>query len=250
MINDTDDYDNVIVGAGSAGTVVATRLSEDPHRRVLLIEAGGEAAGIEAIRNPRLWFTNIKSEVDWGYDTELQPGTWRIHPWARGKVVGGSSAINATAFMRADAALYDAWARAGNPGWDFNSLLPYFKRSERVDSADRPFRGDAGPLRPAPAVHPNPTSLAFVDACLETGHCRVGDFNGGSIEGAGLHDLNVVAGARQSVADAYLTGSVRARPNLAIQTRTRALKLLLERPPVHPLDSAAGSVGTPTAPGC
>ena len=89
-------------------------------------------------------------------------------------------------------------AAAGNPGWDFAGVLPYFKRSERVDSADHRLRGEAGPLRPAPSALPNPISLAFIDACLERGHSRVADFSSGSIEGAGLIDLNVVDGLRQT----------------------------------------------------
>ncbi|MEA2131559.1 MAG: choline dehydrogenase, partial [Solirubrobacteraceae bacterium] len=95
-----DDFDYVIVGAGSAGCVLAARLSEDPDARVLLLEAGGEASGVSAIADPRLWPTNAKTDVDWGYDTEVQPGTGRSHPFARGRVVGGSSAINGMIFLR------------------------------------------------------------------------------------------------------------------------------------------------------
>jgi choline dehydrogenase len=223
-----DYYDYVIVGAGSAGCVLAARLSEDPDASVLLLEAGGEAAGIRAIADPGLWPANTKTKVDWGYDTVVQAGTGRSHPIVRGKVVGGSSAVNAMAFLRGDPTVYDAWASAGNPGWDFASVLPYFKRSETVQGGDRNFRGDAGPLRPAPIARPNPLALSFLDACVEAGHPRTDDSNGARREGVALNDLNIVDGVRQSVADAYLTAAVRARPNLVIESGTRVLRLLLE----------------------
>ncbi|MEA2241555.1 MAG: choline dehydrogenase [Solirubrobacteraceae bacterium] len=223
-----DDFDYVIVGAGSAGCVLAARLSEDPDARVLLLEAGGEASGVSAIADPRLWPTNAKTDVDWGYDTEVQPGTGRSHPFARGRVVGGSSAINGMIFLRGDPTVYDAWASAGNPGWDFESVLPYFKRSETVQGRDRRFRGSEGPLRPAPVARPHPIARSFIDACVEVGHPRADDVNGASRDGVALHDLNIVDGVRQSAADAYLTAAVRARPNLVIESGTRVLRLLLK----------------------
>jgi choline dehydrogenase-like flavoprotein len=113
--------------------------------------------------------------------------------------------------------LYDAWASAGNPGWDFESVLPYFKRSETVQGRDRRFRGNEGPLRPAPVARPNPIALSFIDACVEAGHPRADDPNGASRDGVALHDLNIVDGVRQSAADAYLTAAVRGRPNLVIE---------------------------------
>src|SRR4051812_17547699 len=223
-----DDYDYVIGGAGSAGCVLAARLSENPDTSVLLVEGGGEASGIGAIADPRLWPTNAKTDVDWGYDTEVQPGTGRSHPFVRGRVVGGSSGINGMIFLRGDPTVYDAWANAGNPGWDFESVLPYFKRSETVQGRDRRFRGNEGPLRPAPVARPHPIARSFIDACLQAGHPRADDVNGASRDGAALHDLNIVDGVRQSAADAYLTAAVRARPNLVIESGTRVLRLLLK----------------------
>src|SRR3954454_4640577 len=223
-----DDYDYVIVGAGSAGCVLAARLSEDPDTSVLLLEAGGEASGIEAIADPRLWPANAKTAVDWGYDTEVQPGTGRSHVFERGRVIGGSSAINGMLFLRGDPTVYDAWANAGNQGWDFESVLPYFKRSETVQGRDRRFRGSEGPLRPAPVARPHPIARSFIDSCVEVGHPRADDANGANRDGVSLHDLNIVGGVRQSAADAYLTAAVRARPNLVIETGTRVLRLLLE----------------------
>ena len=222
------DCDYVIVGAGSAGCVLAARLSEDPDARVLLLEAGGEAAGIEAITDPRLWPTTVKTDVDWGYDTEVDPGTGRSHPFERGKVIGGSSAVNGMLFLRGDPTVYDGWADAGNPGWDFASVLPYFKRSETTAGRDRRFRGTEGPLRPGPIAPPHPLAVAFVDACVEAGHPATDDHNGATRDGVALHDLNIVDGVRQSAADAYLTAAVRARPNLVIESGTRVLRLLLD----------------------
>src|SRR4051794_15309277 len=223
-----DEYDYVIVGAGSAGCVLAARLSEDPGARVLLLEAGGEAWGIATIADPRVWPANAKTDVDWGYDTEMEPGLGRSIVFERGKVIGGSSAINGMMFLRGDPTVYDGWANAGNPGWDFESLLPYFKRSETVHGRDRRFRGTEGPLRPGPVARPHPLARSFIDACAEAGHPRTGDCNGASREGVALHDLNIVEGVRQSAADAYLTPAVRARPNLVIESGTRVLRLLLE----------------------
>src|SRR3954453_11372588 len=177
------EYDYVIVGAGSAGCVLAARLSEDPAARVLLLEAGGEASGAEAIADPRLWPTNAKTDVDWGYDTEVQPGTGRSHPFARGRVIGGSSAINGMIFLRGDPTVYDAWANAGNPGWDFESVLPYFRRSETVQGRDRRWRGSEGPLRPARVAGPHPPGGSLVDAGVEAAHHRADDVNGPSRDG-------------------------------------------------------------------
>jgi choline dehydrogenase len=221
-----DHYDYVIVGAGSAGCVLAARLSEDPDASVLLVEAGGEASGIATIADPHLWPANAKTVVDWGYDTEVQPGTGRSHPFVRGRVIGGSSAINGMIFLRGDPTVYDAWAAAGNPGWDFESVLPYFQRSETVEGRDRRFRGGEGPLRPAPVARPHPITRSFIDACVEARHPRADDVNGASRDGVALHDLNIVDGVRQSAADAYLTATVRGRPNLVIEPGTRVLRLL------------------------
>jgi choline dehydrogenase len=223
-----DHYDYVIVGAGSAGCVLAARLSEDPDASVLLLEAGAEGSGIEAISDPGLWPTNAKTVVDWGYDTEVQPGTGRSHAFVRGRVIGGSSAINGMIFLRGDPTTYDAWATAGNPGWDFESVLPYFKRSETVEGRDRRLRGGEGPLRPAPVAQAHPITQSFIDACVEAGYPRADDVNGARRDGVALHDLNIVGGVRQSAADAYLTAAVRGRPNLVVESATRVLRVLLE----------------------
>jgi choline dehydrogenase len=221
-------YDYIVVGAGSAGCAVAARLSEDPGKTVLLLEAGQESAGVEAISSPPLWPTNFMSAVDWGYQTEPQSGTDdRQHLCVRGKVMGGSSAINAMVFVRGDRAVYDAWADSGATGWDYDSLLPYFKRSETSPSGDARFRGSAGPLRPAPAEQPNPISVAFVQACVESGYAGVEDLNVDRLEGAALHDLNIVDGVRQSSSDAYLTASVRSRPNLEVMTGALVRRLII-----------------------
>jgi choline dehydrogenase len=221
-------YDHIVVGAGSSGIPLAVRLSEDPGVRVLLVEAGGEAAGIESIASPPLWPANFLSPVDWSEQTEPQPGTaGRQHLAVRGKVMGGSSAINAMVFIRGDRAVYDGWASSGAPGWDYDAVLPYFKRCETSHRGDRRFRGSDGPLRPAPAAQPNPISTAFVAACVESGYPGADDLNADHLEGAALHDLNIVDGVRQSTADAYLTADVRARGNLDILAEASVQRLLL-----------------------
>lgn len=163
-------YDVIVVGAGSAGSAVAVRLSESPSIDVLLLEAGPEAAGIESVSSPPLWPTNFGSEVDWGFQTEAQEGTeGRPHLCVRGKIMGGSSAVIAMVFVRGDRVIYDSWADNGADGWDYDALPPYFKRQETYPGGDPSLRGTCGPLQRAPSPTPNPVSLAFVEACAETG---------------------------------------------------------------------------------
>jgi choline dehydrogenase len=224
----TTRYDYVIVGGGSAGCVLAARLSEDPDLRVLLLESGPEDTMPE-IAVPPAWPALWGTAVDHSYDTVPQPHAGGVaHNWPRGRVLGGSSSINAMVYLRGHPADFEHWAKAGCVGWDYDSLLPYFRRMETVEGGDPAFRGDSGPMRPAPSATPNPLSQLFVDAAAAAGHPLTPDFNGATPEGAGWHDLSITGGHRQSTAQAYLAPVRASRPNLTIWTSSRALRLVLD----------------------
>ncbi|WP_431233945.1 GMC family oxidoreductase [Mycolicibacterium psychrotolerans] len=224
------DYDYVIVGAGSAGSVIAARLSEDPAIRVLLLESGPADTKPE-IAAPPAWPTLWGSEIDYSYTTVPQAGTNGLaHNWPRGHTLGGSSSINAMVYLRGHPSDFDSWAEAGCTGWDYESVLPYFRRMETVPGGDPHYRGTAGPMLPAPAATElaNPLSKVFLDGAVAAGFPLTDDFNGAAAEGAGWHDLSISGGARQSAAAAYLHPA-RDRPNLTVMTDSRAHRLRFMR---------------------
>jgi choline dehydrogenase len=221
-----DQFDYVVVGGGSAGCVIAARLSEDPQNRVLLLEAGA-ADGPLNMAVPPAWPMLIGSEVDWGYATVPQPaagGMARRYP--QGKVLGGSSSINGMSFIRGHRSDYDEWVASGAAGWGYEDLLPFFKRSERTEGGDRAYRGTDGPMRVAPARHASPLSYAFLDAAVGVGYQRSDDLNGQDQEGICWWDLNIMDGYRQSAADAYLR-PVLDRPNLTVVTNALVHRLVV-----------------------
>lgn len=216
-------YDYVIVGAGSAGSVIAARLSEDPASRVLLLESGPADTKPEILAPPA-WPALWGTEIDYSYNTVPQAGTVGLaHNWPRGHTLGGSSSINAMVYLRGHRSDFDGWAQAGCTGWDYESLLPYFRRMETVRDGDPRYRGTDGPMHPAPAAPEvaNPLSKVFLDAAVDTGFPLIDDFNGSDAEGAGWHDLSISGGVRQSTAAAYLHPA-RDRANLTVMTETRA----------------------------
>ncbi|GAB1340687.1 FAD-dependent oxidoreductase [Streptomyces sp. E-15] len=214
MVSAGEDFDYVIVGGGTAGSVVASRLSQDPGNRVLLVEAG-QAEGPAAMSVPGAWLGLRGSEVDWGYRTVAQPALGgREIDYPRGKVLGGSSAVNALMNVRGHRGAVDAW---GVAGWSSAELLPYYRRSERTEGLDPRHRGTDGPMRPRVPDTRHPASEAAYEAFVELGIPATDDLNGANAEGVAWTELTAVDGVRQSAADAYLRPAAK-RPNLTVVT--------------------------------
>ncbi|WP_374448816.1 GMC family oxidoreductase [Stella sp.] len=222
-----NEYDYVIVGAGSAGCVLANRLTAGGRRRVLLLEAGGS--------DRRFWIqvpigygkSFYNPAVNWMYRTEPDPALdGRQGYWPRGKVLGGSSSINAMVHVRGHPGDFDDWRDAGNPGWGWDDVLPYFKRSEDFAGGADEWRGAGGPLHVSTiARERHPVCLAYLRACAEAGIPSNPDFNGERFEGAGLYQIATRNGLRMSAARAYLWPA-RRRPNLRIETAAHATRIL------------------------
>jgi len=228
VTNQAKTYDYVIVGAGSAGCVLAARLAEDPRVRVLLLEAGGPATPRES-KIPAAFSKLYKTGVDWNYSTEPEPylNGRRLY-WPRGKMLGGSSGINAMIYMRGNVLDYDHWESLGNRGWGYAEVLPYFKKSENQTGGTSAFHGIGGPLNVADPRHVNPLTRAFLSAAGEMGIASNSDFNGARQEGAGLYQVTQKRGQRHSVADAFLKPSVRCK-NLSVLTGAHATRLVIEK---------------------
>jgi len=222
------DFDVVVIGAGSAGCVVASRLSEDPSLSVALVDAGGRdhtqltrvpAAVLKTLGHPR---------YDWRMKTEPDPTReGRVDQIARGRVLGGSSAINGLIFVRGTAADFDGWAAEGNDGWEWNSVLPLFRRMERIELQDNAVRGGLGPQDVSFSSYRHPLTDTFIEAAGKLGLPFNSDYNGASQEGVGYVQGTIRRGRRVSAYDGYIAPNLK-RPNLTVLPRHHAMKLQFE----------------------
>ena len=220
-------YDYIIVGAGSAGCVLANRLSEDPATSVLLLEAGGDDShpylrvpiGVGKLHQNRMF--------DWGYNTLVEEGmAGRELMTLRGKVLGGSSSVNMMAFTRGSAGDFDRWSRNGATGWSFNEVLPYFKRVETWEGGETALRGGSGPVAVESSKSNDPLDDAMRAAAVASGYPLTADYNSDTV-GFGPTQFSIRNGRRASASRAYLRG-IMQRPNLTVLTHAEANRVLLD----------------------
>ncbi len=222
-----DGFDYVVVGAGSAGCVLAARLTEDPDVSVALLEAGGEDSQPE-IRVPAAFPVLFKSSWDWDLLGEPEPGLdGRRLYLPRGRMLGGCSSINAMIYIRGNRADYDGWAAAGCEGWSYDEVLPYFKRSEDNERGEDRFHAAGGPMAVAESRSMHPLVDTMLEAARAAGHEHNPDFNGARQEGVGRFQLTQRDGLRCSTADAFLHPCAE-RPNLTVLTRAMALRIVFD----------------------
>ena len=231
-------FDYIVVGAGSAGCVLANRLSADPRIRVLLLEAGGDD---RPLHNPKQFWSNLMvhtpigfgktlndPNVNWLYETEVDEGSGgRKHKWPKGKVLGGSSSINGLLYIRGQAADYDNWRQMGCEGWSYQDVLPYFRRAEHQERGECEHHGVGGPLNVSDMTEQHPISGALLEAAVEAGIPRSNDINGADQEGVTWFQLSIRRGLRCSTAVGYLH-PVMGRQNLVVETEAQATRILFE----------------------
>lgn len=233
-----EQFDYVIVGAGSAGCVLANRLSEDPSCRVALIEAGASDRSVYVDIPSGFWLLRTDPKFDWGYTTLPEPelnGRRMLTP--RGRALGGSSTINGQMYIRGHPLDFDNWVQMGAAGWSYGEVLPYFKRAETFAGGGDDYRGDSGPLKTCRAKLGNPLYRTFLAAAEEAGYARSPDLNGYHQDGFGSSNMTVSRSRRCSAAHAYLH-PIRSRPNLKLITQTTVERIVTRG------NRAVGIVGT------
>jgi choline dehydrogenase len=224
----SEEFDYVIVGAGSAGSVLANRLSEDPRNRVLVLEAGGSDSSIFIQMPTALSIPMGMSNYNWGYHTEPEPFMdGRRMDLPRGKVIGGGSSINGMVYIRGNALDYETWEAMGAKGWSYRHVLPYFKRAETRAEGGDAWRGGDGPLHTSYGTLENPLYSVFVEAAQQAGYAATNDVNGFRQEGFGRMDRTIHKGKRWSTASAYLKPAM-TRKNLAVRTGVRVTRIELD----------------------
>jgi choline dehydrogenase-like flavoprotein len=222
------EFDYIIVGAGSAGCVLANRLTEDPKMKVLLLEAGGKDTNMWIHIPAGFTKTMAMPGVNWLFDSEPEPSTGnRAIPIPRGRVLGGSSSINGLLYVRGNRLDYDGWAQLGNRGWSYDDVLPYFKKSENRESGGNAYRGVGGPLNVAEIADHHELLDAVIDAAENAGYARNPDYNGAEQDGFGYFQVTMKKGVRNSTVAAYLRPA-KNRPNLTVQTNAHTKKILFD----------------------
>src|SRR5262245_49389020 len=227
-VPDDAEFDYIVAGAGSAGCVLASRLSESGRHSVLLVEPGNPADNVN-LKIPLMVAKILNDErYTWQYQTVPQSHlNNKPQRWVRGRVVGGSGSINGNLFVRGDPREYDGWRDAGCAGWGYSDLMPYFKRLEDYPEGDQAVRGTSGPIHCTNLDRFDPLSDAFIAACREAGHAQLADYNDGSYEGAYYLQYSTRNGWRSSSAAEYLKPA-RGRANLTILTGAPVTRVLME----------------------
>lgn len=223
-------FDYIVIGAGSAGSVLANRLSADPNNKVLLLEAGGKDNSV-MVRMPAGigQILSTKTRFNWWFYTEGQQHlAGRRLYWPRGKTLGGSSSINGMIYIRGHARDYDMWRQMGLQGWGYSDCLPYFMKAETSERGADDFHGDEGPLHVQTAKSSNPLFRTYIEAGFEAGYKKTEDFNGFQQEGFGPYDTTIKNGERWSTARGYLT-PILDRPNLTIEVNAQSTRILFEK---------------------
>ena len=236
-------YDYIIIGAGSAGCVLANRLSEDGHHKILLLEAGMPDKKLE-IHIPGAYTQLNRSEVDWAFWTTPQKNIDHRRLFIpRGKTLGGSSSTNAMAYVRGNSADFDEWASFGNTGWDYASVLPYFKKSEHNENFGGDYHGWDGPLNVTQSMQPHPLGDVFVQACEQAGIPRNDDYNGPQQIGASLLQFTIKNNQRHSTATAFLKPALK-RKNLTVRTQCQVKTILIENGKAVGVEVMVGQTGS------